>query len=367
MQGMRLTRPIRAILVPAVVFQSVIFGGAYGTGREIAEFVSKHGPLGGLAALALIALGFTAVMVVSLELARQIKAYDYRTFIKALIGPGWIMFEILFVLSILLVLAVSGSAAGEILLDQFGLPKSAGIALMFASVVLLNYFGRKSLENSMVFCILALTLILAIISVSIIAQSFDSIARTFATETTQPGWLASGLQYALYNVAAVPVILYCARDIGTRKEAVAAGCIAGLAGVFPALVFHVIFMSAYPDVLQQALPVYWLVGQYAGPVLFVSYVIILFAMIIQTAAGLLQGLIERLDTWSTERRGHSLRPLTHALTAVVVLATSLLLAQFGIIALVARGYGSLAWIYLLVFVVPLFTIGIRRIIKGYSA
>ena len=358
---MLFTRKIRALLIPAVVFQSVLFGGAYGTGREIAEFVSKHGPIGGLAALATIALGFAAVMVVSLELARHLQSFDYRTFLKALIGPGWVFFEIIFVLSMLLVLAVNGTAAGEILFDQFGLPASVGIILMFTSVVALNYFGRAILEQSMAVCMVALTLILAIFFITTIGRSFESIASTFASEATEPGWMVSSLRYVLYSAAVVPAILYCARDVKTRGEAIAGGCIAGIAGVFPAIVFHFMFMTAYPDVLEQTLPVYWLVEQFASPLLFISYVIVLFAMITQTVAGLLQGLIERLDVWSTERRGLSLRPLTHALTAVVALSTSLMLAQYGIIALVARGYGNLAWIYLLVFVIPLFTIGILRI------
>ena len=61
---------IAAVLMPAAVFQSVIVGGAYGTGREVAEFISRFGPWGGLGVLALAALGFGLVLAVSFELAR---------------------------------------------------------------------------------------------------------------------------------------------------------------------------------------------------------------------------------------------------------------------------------------------------------
>ena len=39
---------IRTYIVPAAVFQSVIIGGGYGTGREVVEFITVHGPVGGL-------------------------------------------------------------------------------------------------------------------------------------------------------------------------------------------------------------------------------------------------------------------------------------------------------------------------------
>lgn len=38
----------RAYLVPAGVFQSLMIGGGYGTGREVVEYFSRFGFLGGL-------------------------------------------------------------------------------------------------------------------------------------------------------------------------------------------------------------------------------------------------------------------------------------------------------------------------------
>ncbi len=44
----------KRILLPGLVFQSVVIAGGYGTGREIAEFFLTHGPLGGLLAMLLV-------------------------------------------------------------------------------------------------------------------------------------------------------------------------------------------------------------------------------------------------------------------------------------------------------------------------
>ncbi len=360
MSGMS-SRFVRVIVIPAAVFQSVIFGGAYGTGREIAEFISVLGPVGGFLALAVAGLGWGLAMALSFELARVGRTYDYRGFLKILVGRGWIAFEILFLLSLLIVLAVNGSAAGSVLNDQFGIPSLVGVGLLFGAVVALNYFGRTLLEESMSICMIALTMVLIVYSAMTLIQFHDAIALTFSTARSSGNWLANGSQYMLYTAAVIPVLLYCARDINTRGEAIVSGFTAGIVGVFPALVFHLTFMAAYPASLEQPLPTYWMIGQLATPWLMVVYIIVLFAMIIQTCAGLLQGVNERIDAWLIERRGRKGGPATHAIVAGAALAISLFLASFGITALVAKGYGTIAWGYLIIFMIPLLTVGVFKV------
>ena len=42
----------RVVLIPSAVFLSAIFGGAYGSGREVVEFMTRYGPIGGLLSIA---------------------------------------------------------------------------------------------------------------------------------------------------------------------------------------------------------------------------------------------------------------------------------------------------------------------------
>ena len=123
-------------LVPAGVFQSVVVGGAYGTGREVVEFVSAFGPLGGLAGIALVTLGFTAVLAASFEFARLFRVYNYRDFLHTLLGPCWVAYEICFIVLLIIVLAVTGAAAGRVLGDAVGMPSQVGTLLMLSVVVL---------------------------------------------------------------------------------------------------------------------------------------------------------------------------------------------------------------------------------------
>jgi len=74
-------------LLPGLVFQGVVIGGGYATGRELVEFFLPHGPIGGLLSMAVAALIWSCVMAASFELCRMTQSYDYKTFFKLAVGP----------------------------------------------------------------------------------------------------------------------------------------------------------------------------------------------------------------------------------------------------------------------------------------
>ncbi len=348
-------------LVPAGVFQSVIVGGAYGTGREVAEFISAYGPVGGLLAIAAVAVGFTVLLGISFEFARVFRAYDYRSFIRELLGRYWWAYEACFLLLLVIVLAVTGAAAGTVLGDTFGLDPLRGTALMLAAVVVCNFFGRHLVEMSLTAGAIALTCGLLAYAWLVGSQAGDDIRAALGSGGVEPGWLTSAGQFILYNSALVPVLLYATTQIRSRAEAGGAALIAAIAGVLPALVLHLSFLARHPAAIEQDIPAYWMISQFGTEGFLVLYVCLLFVAIVQTGVGVLQGLNERLDAWSAEARGKVLPKWAHALIAGVAVALSLLLSRAGIVALIARGYGTLAWCFLVVFTVPVLTIGVARI------
>ena len=82
----------KCYLVPGLVFQSVIVGGGYGTGREVVEFFLVHGPMGGLLGMLVSCLAFSLIMAVAFEFARVMKSYDYRAFFQALLGRSVLLY-----------------------------------------------------------------------------------------------------------------------------------------------------------------------------------------------------------------------------------------------------------------------------------
>ena len=55
-------------------------------------------------------------------------------------------------------------------------------------------------------------------------------------------------------------------------------------------------------------------------------------------------------------------PMRRPTSIALILLTSAVLSRVGIIALVAQGYSLMAWGFLLLFAVPLLTVGVRRLL-----
>jgi len=354
-------RALRIYVLPGAILQSVNIAGGYGTGRELVEFFTRHGMANGLAGMLLATALMSTVFAVSLALACRFHAYDYRSFFKVLLGRAWFLFEMLAVALFILVLAVMGAAAGEILSREVGLPRAAGGGALLAAVVTLNYFGRDWVTRVLAGWSAFLYVVFFAYFLAVLALSDPVPADAL---DWQPGgaWALSAFQYTLYNVAAIPVILYAARAIETQRQAVLAGLAGGVITMLPAVMFHLSCLTAYPHVIEETLPVYYMFERLSLPLLHGLYLLMLFGTFVETGAGNIQGLIERLDNWWRERRGVTLSRSTHAGIAALALGLSAVLSLVGVVDLIAGGYGRIAWGYLVVFVIPLFTVGVYRLL-----
>jgi uncharacterized membrane protein YkvI len=248
-------RFFRIFVLPGLVLQSVNIAGGYGTGRELVEFFTRHGMSNGLAGMLLTTALMSLIFAVSLALARRFQVYDYRSFFKVLLGRGWFLFEILAVALFVLVLAVMGAAAGEIMNRELGVSRVAGGVVLLLAVVTLVFFGRDWVTRALaVWSVFLYGVFIAYFATVMAATSDEGLAAAF-TWHADAAWAVSAFQYTLYNVAAVPVILYAARAIETGRQALLAGVSGGLITMFPGVLFHLSFAGAYPDIVTQELPV----------------------------------------------------------------------------------------------------------------
>ena len=177
--------------------------------------------------------------------------------------------------------------------------------------------------------------------------------------------IGTGFKYALTNCGFLPLLLYSARDLENRTEVFTAASCAALVGVIPAIVFHVSFMVAYPDITGEILPTYWLLEQITSGWFLHIYVLVVFILVALTGVGLLQGVVESVDLVMLSRIGRPLPALGHAGVsgAAVLIASGL--ASIGLVALIVRAYDFLSAAFLLIFFIPLFTRGIW-LIRGKS-
>lgn len=356
-------RLFQVYVVPAAVFVSVVMGGGYGTGREVIEFFTRYGLLGGLFGIVIAACVFAVVLAATYEFARVFQVYDYRRFFGQLIGPFWVCFEILYLLLFMLVLGVVGSAAGSILQEEFGISSLVGMGGVLVLVVALVYFGREAVEKVLTLWSIGMYLVFIFYFFQVLDNGEIDVFQAVGRGDIEEGWLSGGVLYAMYNLAVAPVLLFSTRAISSRRESILAGVFTGVAVMIPAALFHVSYAAGYPEVLDQAVPNYWMMAQFATPLLMGIFLVALLGTLVETGAGLVQGLVERIEAVLKPDEDEGLGHAARALITVVTLSLGGLLGMLGIVSLVAKGYTALSIGFAVVYIIPVCTIGILRIAK----
>ncbi len=339
--------------LPSFAFMSIVIGGGYATGREIVEFFLTAGPVAGLAGLAVTAATWSVVAALSFELAREASAFDYRRFFRVLLGRAWPLFDLSYVAILVLVLCVLGAAAGEIGVTLLGVPKLAGAIVLLSLVTLFAYCGTAAIER--LFSVWGIGMCVAY--AALLAASLwlfrDSIVDVLVSS---PGgkrsWVAGGLQYAGYNVAVIPAILYCVRHQRSRHDALISGALCGPIAILPGLCLYLAMLAVYPAALDAPIPLQLLLQRIDLAWLEVGLQVMIFGTLVQTGIGVLQGFTARLFSDSQVGARHD--ALRRTATSFLVAAFAILVAdRVGIVALIARGYGTLSWLIIATFVVPL--------------
>ena len=351
-------------LLPGFVFQSIVIGGGYGTGRELVEFFLVRGPLAGYLGMLVATVIWGVVLALGFELARAGKHYDYRTFTRALLGRGWVAFEVLMVLSIILTTAVVGSASGELLHEAFGWPHLVGVLLMVCVVALLAYRGSGTVEKFFA----VWSIVLYGFYLTLIVLVLRSHAGDIAEAVTAPGgdsrWLFGGLQYAAYNLAALPAMLFVVRHIESRREAVIAGFAAGVIAMFPGALIYTTLLAFYPEIMGASIPAVTVLDSVDVPIFQVGFQIILFGTFVETGTGMIHGFNERVAGVMAEK-GREMSSLTRLYVAAAVLVTAVWLAdRFGLVALISQGYGLITWGFWVLFLLPVIVIGSWRMFQN---
>lgn len=353
----------RIYLVPGLIFQSVIVGGGYGTGREIAEFFLTHGPLGGLLGMLVASVVWAIILAIAFEFARVTKSFDYKTFFQVLLGRWWWLFEVIYLLIALLVLAVLGSAAGEIIHTLLGTPAWLGVLLLMGCVGLLAFLGSKFIERVFVCWSAFLFLTYFVLCIVAFAIYRTEILTHIHNADVEGRWAFDGVRYAAYNLNALAALLFIVPRFKTSQQTIGAGIGAGVLAIIPGLFVFIVLLAGYPESIQAAVPVVDILIALQIVWLFVVFQIVLFGTFIETGTGVIHAINERVKVAMTKRKCN-FRNRHRAMIALGFMFVAAYLANaIGLIDLIAKGYGLLSYAYIAVVIVPLLTIGLAHIVK----
>ena len=353
----------RKYVLPGLVFQSLTIGGGYGTGRELVEFFLRYGPLGGLLAMVLATSIWCVVCAITFELARTTGSFDYRSLARQLLGRGWVLYELCYLAMMVLILAVIAASAGSILEEVFFLPYYVGVVGVVASVGVLVFKGSGAIERFLsVWSFVLYANFIVFFAWSLSSFGEDVVSRLGEGEAL-PGWLVGGLKYGANNVGVVPAVLFCARHLETRREALSAGLLAGPLAIVPGLFFYLAMVGQYPAVLEETVPSNYILGILGSRTFQLIYQVVLLGTLLETGTAMIHAFNERIEKALAEHGRAMPQYLRPAVAAVLLMATSVL-ARFGLVDLIGRGYGTIAWGFLLLFVIPVLTVGAYKVARS---
>jgi len=94
------------------------------------------------------------------------------------------------------------------------------------------------------------------------------------------------------------------------------------------------------------------------------YAFVILWTLIETATGHIHAVTDRISVNLEELDRAALTPMQAGMLSVGILLVSAVLSRLGLITLVAQGYSILAYGFLLLFALPLMTVGVARIMRS---
>jgi len=353
-------------VLPGFVLKSVVIGGGYATGREFAEFFPSAGPAAAILGVVITALIFSLVYAATLEFARVHHTLEYRGFFRLLLGRGWVAFEILYLVMLLLVLAVLSATVDALLVEAVGMPAGLGAGLFAVLVATLAYFGTTLIERYLVaWSFVLYAFYITFVTLCLLHFGHEAANTLKDAHLDAPGAAAfNGLRYAGYNISAMTATLFCVRHLRSRKDALVAGLLGGPLAMLPGALFVFASLAFYPQIVAAPVPMHFLLARLNIPVFHAFFLLVVLTALIGTGAAMIHAVNERIAASGYKRLGALPRPARAANAVVLVLVATVVAARAGLIELVAQGYGLITYGFILVFMVPILTVGVWRIARS---
>lgn len=354
---------------PGLILQSVLIGGGYGTGKELVEYFFGYGPVLGLLAMVIATFGIWAIVcAVTFEFCRLFRTYDYKSMMQKLLGRGWVYFEICYLILLTIVLAVVVATAAGNAVEVFHVDGWIGIIVLSIGVLFLALISTEKMERHFAYWSYVLYAVYGLFLILTFINLAPEIANTFQTvqpdPTREPSWFVSGAQYAFYNLGIIPAIVFATRNQTSRTESVGSGIIAGAIGILPGILLFIGMSSSYEEIQANPdqLPVNIVFENLGMQWMQIVFVITLLGTLMETGAAFIKAVTDRIDT-AVALSGREIPRWLKPATAFALMGVGIGVSQFGLTGLIAQGYGTISWGFLLIYVLPMVAFGTYDIIR----
>jgi uncharacterized membrane protein YkvI len=234
-----------------------------------------------------------------------------------------------------------------------------------AAVAIILFFGTRLVEPFLSlwsFVLYSAFAALVIFSFSRFGDRITAhVQAANLTELRSVAW--QGMKYGAYNISAMSAVLFCARHVGSRKDALIGGLLGGPLAMLPGMLFFLAMTAFDPEIRAQSVPVEFLLDKLDMPAFRLAFLAIMAITLLGTCSALIHAVNERVaQTMAAAKREFS--GWARAAIAAATMGLSVTLAvNIGLVALVDKGYGLLAWIFIVVYLIPVLTYGVWKLTR----
>lgn len=353
------------VLGVAFVWFTTHFGGGFASGAQIYSYFVRYGIL--CLITPLLAMAYNAVFFAySLRFARKHEVYDYRSYNDAFYGRYSKIFSNLFEVLYLCVMCVAPAVAfatgGATLSTLTGLPYLLCTLVIGVFIFVVAIFGTdlvRKVSTVLSVCIIAGLLIVYIPNMIARAPEIANAAVTMSAQQLPVGKaLYSAFIYGTFQLANIAVFVQHAKPLEKPQDAIKSmgiGCIIN-ALMMTMVVLGLMTVYTDPALAEQSIPTLFMVQNGVGKSFLmplISLLIILGA--VSTAVNMVAAMVKRVDG-SFEKRAVKKTTgkvtLREVIIALVCCFVDFGIAQFGLLTLIQKAYGSLAYLAIPVILVP---------------
>lgn len=356
---------ISASFAVAFVWFTTHFGGGFASGRQAVQFYNNFGwyaiftPLISVTLMAIIyyiVWDFTVVK----------KTYDYKSWANQFYKPYEKVFanlyEIIFNLILLTATAVAFATGGATIETTLGTPYILNTIVIAIAIFFLTIYGadliRKAASYMGVFIIIGL---LIIYGTNLVARFPQIIEVVKAASSPKGFWPAlwNSIVYAGFQVTLIGAFVAVSDVLENRKDALKATIYGYIINGGLLLLASVVLMSFYPEILPEKVPVIYVLrnGVGTGWMEFLISILILLG-VVSTGVNLIYGGAKRIMAiWPSDGDAKKERSRNIMASAIYVIITWAI-ALFGLIPLIAKGYGYIGYASIFIIIIPVLIKGI---------
>ncbi|WP_205842194.1 hypothetical protein [Natranaerobius trueperi] len=370
---------VKKILGPsaaiAFVWFTTHFGGGFAAGRQLIDYYVNFGRYAAF-------LPFFSMLIVGIAFyygwlyAIAHKTFDYASFGEKFYGNRAIaiVFEIAYIILLVVATAVAFATGGEVIKDAIGTPYIINTIVIAVVIFFLTIYGARVVRNAATSIAIIVIVGLVLIFGSNIIINFEGVSGVISAGETNTGFGPALWQMLLY--VGFQSFLFCAcvavaEPLKTKADAKKAATIGTLVNGLLVLLASIGILGYYPDILAEEVPTLYVAERGFGG-LFATYATSLLILlgVISTGVNLVFGGVKRIvSNFSKGNEANDRR--TNIIASVLYVLLTWAIALLGLIWLIQIGYGYLGYVGLFLIVIPFIVKGVLKskewpIGDGYS-